>query len=91
LEWKYTREQVSQLTGFDAKQSGDLADESMKKMGITPVTFEGKRIEYRPATPGEHYRLIIEAIREKVRQNPGVQRVLLATGDLIVSGGMKLV
>jgi hypothetical protein len=56
----------------------------MKKMGITWVTFEGRRIEYRPAVAGNHYRLIVEATREKVRQNPEVARVLLATGDLVL-------
>ncbi len=84
LEWKFTREQVAQLTAFDAKHAGDAANENMKKMGIDWVTFEGKRMEYKPATPGEHYKLIVEATREKVRQNPEVQRVLLATGDLIL-------
>jgi len=84
LEWKYTREQVGQLTGFDAKRAGDLANENMKKMGITWVTFEGKRMEYTPTSPGEHYQLIVEATREKVRQNLEVQKVLLATGDLIL-------
>ena len=84
LEWKCTREQVSQLTGFAAKHAGDLANDNMKKMGITWVTFEGKRMEYKPATPGDHYRLIVEATREKVRQNPEVRRVLLATGDLVL-------
>ena len=34
--------------------------------------------------PGEHYRLIVAATREKVRQNPEVKKVLLATGDLIL-------
>jgi hypothetical protein len=84
LEWKFTRDQVGQLTSFDAKHAGDLANENMKKMGITWVSFGGKRMEYRPATPGEHYQLIVEATREKVRQNPEVQKVLLATGDLIL-------
>jgi hypothetical protein len=56
----------------------------MQKMGINWVTFEGKHMEYKPATPGEHYKLIVEATREKVRQNPAVQKVLLATGDLIL-------
>jgi hypothetical protein len=56
----------------------------MQKMGITWVTFEGKRMEYKPATPGEHYKLIVEATREKVRQNPEVQKVLLVTGDLVL-------
>jgi hypothetical protein len=84
LEWKFTREQVAQLTGFDAKHAGDQANANMQKMGIDWVTFEGRRMEYRPATPGEHYKLIVEATREKVRQNPEVQKVLLATGDLVL-------
>lgn len=84
LEWKLTRDQVAQLTSFDARHAGDPANANMKKMGITWVTFEGKRMEYKPATPGEHYKLIVEATREKVRQNPEVQQVLLATGDLIL-------
>jgi predicted NAD-dependent protein-ADP-ribosyltransferase YbiA (DUF1768 family) len=84
LEWKYTREQVSQMKSFEAKAAGTLAEENMKRMGITWVTFEGKRIEYRTPTPGEHYQLIVAATREKVRQNPEVTQVLLATGDLIL-------
>jgi len=41
-------------------------------------------MEYKPKTPGEHYRLIVEATREKVRQNPDVKKVLLTAGDLIL-------
>ncbi len=84
VEWRYTRAQVAQLTSFEAKDAGTLADGNMKKMGITWVTFAGKQFEYKPAQPGEHYRLIVAATREKVRQNPEVRRVLLATGDLIL-------
>jgi predicted NAD-dependent protein-ADP-ribosyltransferase YbiA (DUF1768 family) len=84
LQWKLPRDQVAQLTAFDAKHAGDLANENMKKMGIDWVTFEGKRLEYKPTAPGDHYKLIVEATREKVRQNPEVLRVLLATGDLIL-------
>jgi predicted NAD-dependent protein-ADP-ribosyltransferase YbiA (DUF1768 family) len=84
LKWKYTREQVAQLTSFEAKNAGTLAEENMKHLGISWVTFAGKRIEYRPAKPGEHYRLIVAATRAKVRQNPEVRKVLLATGDLIL-------
>ena len=84
LEWKFTREQVGQLTGFDARHAGDQANANMKRMGITWVSFEGKRMEYKPATPGEHYRLIVEATRQKVGQNPEVRRVLLSTGDLVL-------
>jgi predicted NAD-dependent protein-ADP-ribosyltransferase YbiA (DUF1768 family) len=85
LEWKYTRAQVAAMSSFEAKSAGTLAEENMKKMGITWVTFEGQQIEYRPAAvPGEHYRLIVAATWEKVRQNPEVKKVLLATGDLIL-------
>jgi predicted NAD-dependent protein-ADP-ribosyltransferase YbiA (DUF1768 family) len=83
-EWKHTREQVAQMTGFEAKHAGDLASENLKKLGITWVSFEGKRFEYRPKEPGEHYRLIVEATRAKVDQNPEVKRVLLATGTLVL-------
>ena len=84
LQWQHTREEVAQMVGFDAKRAGTLADQNMKKMGITWVTFEGKQMEYKPSVPGEHYRLIVQATREKVRQNPEVKRVLLATGDLVL-------
>ncbi len=84
LRWEYTREQVAQLTSFSAKKAGTLAEENMKRMGINWVTFEGNRIEYRPIMAGEHYKLIVAATWEKVKQNPDVKRVLLATGDLIL-------
>jgi hypothetical protein len=85
LEWKYTREQVSQMTGFEAKAAGTLAEENMKKMGIDWASYHGIRFQYRPDGPavmGEHYRLIERAMRAKMEQNPEVKRVLLATGDL---------
>jgi len=84
LEWKYTRDQVANMTAFEAKKAGDLAEENMRKMNIGWVSFEGRRFEYRSAKPREHYRLIAAATREKVRQNPEVQKVLLATGDLVL-------
>jgi hypothetical protein len=84
LSWTATRDQVAQLTSFDAKRAGTLAEQNMKKMGITWVSFEGRHFAYRPATPGEHYRLIVAATWEKVRQNPDVKRVLLSTGSLVL-------
>ena len=84
LEWKYTRAQVAQMGSFEANQAGALANDNMKKMGITWVSFEGRRFEYRPAVPGEHYKLIVAATWAKVKQNPEVKKVLLATGDLIL-------
>jgi predicted NAD-dependent protein-ADP-ribosyltransferase YbiA (DUF1768 family) len=84
VHWSLNRRQVAQLTGFEAKRAGTLGEENMRKMGIAWVSFEGKRFDYKPALPGEHYRLIVAATWEKVRQNPEVRRVLLATGDLVL-------
>ena len=93
VTWKYTREQVAQMTGFEAKAAGTLAEENMKKLGIDWVTFKGKRFPYRSHTPADsllrsyradHYRLILAAMRAKLEQNPEVKRILLATGDLIL-------
>ncbi len=84
LVWKYTRAQVAQMVAFEANHAGTLASENMTKMGITWVSFEGKHFEYKPDVPGEHYKLIVAATWEKVKQNPEVKRVLLSTGDLIL-------
>lgn len=84
LEWKYSREQVAGMTSFEAKQAGDLAEANMRRMNIDWVSFEGRRFVYRSSTPKEHYRLIVAATREKVKQNAEVRSVLLATGDLVL-------
>ena len=74
------------MTAFEAEDAGTLAEANMAKMGITWVTFEGRR-ERGPsrADPASNsHRLIVEATREKVRQNDNVRKVLLATGDLML-------
>ncbi len=84
IEWKYTREQVSKMTAFEAKSAGTLAEQNMKKMGIDWVTFEGKRFPYRSQKPGKHYQLIVDATWAKLNQNAQVKKVLLSTGDLVL-------
>jgi predicted NAD-dependent protein-ADP-ribosyltransferase YbiA (DUF1768 family) len=84
LEWKYSREQVAGMTSFEAKKAGDLAEVNMRRMNIDWVSFEGRHFVYRSSKPGEHYRLIVAATHEKVKQNAEVRRVLLATGDLVL-------
>lgn len=80
--WRLWRFKVARMAGFEAKEAGTLAEENMKALGIDWVTFDGKRFPYRSATPGEHYKLIVAAMRAKLEQNPEVKRILLATGDL---------
>ena len=84
LAWPHTRDEVAAMTGFDAKRAGELAERNMGRMGIGWASFEGRRFPYRSARPGEHHRLVLAAMREKLRQNPEVRRVLLATGDLVL-------
>lgn len=84
ITWPHTRAEVAQMTGFEAKGAGAVAENNMRVMGIDWVSFEGNRFPYRSSAPGEHYRLIVEATREKVRQNDTVRTLLLATGDLVL-------
>ncbi len=84
IVWKHTRQEVSQMVGFEAKAAGDLASKNMKTMGINWVTFDGKRMTYRTTEKGVHYDLIVEAIWEKVRQDSRVRDVLLSTDDLLL-------
>lgn len=80
--WKYTRAQVTQLNGYAAKSAGNYANFLMDKNDANWVTFEGKVLTFAKKVPEEHYRLIWEASIEKLRQNPQVLKVLLATKDL---------
>jgi predicted NAD-dependent protein-ADP-ribosyltransferase YbiA (DUF1768 family) len=84
IAWPHTRDEVAQMTAFDAKDAGSFAEENMKKMGIDWVTFEGKRMKYWSKEKGDHYSLIIEAMRAKLQQNPKVAETLLSTGDLVL-------
>lgn len=82
--WKHTREEVAQMTAFDAKKAGSEALAITRKAGIDWVSFEGDRFPYYTQTPGTHYTLILEAMKEKLNQNPRVKEILLMTGDLIL-------
>ena len=84
ITWPHTREEVAGMTAFEAKDAGTAAEENMRKMGIDWVTFEGKRFPYRSKKKGVHCRLILDAMRAKLQENPRVRQVLLSTGDLIL-------
>jgi predicted NAD-dependent protein-ADP-ribosyltransferase YbiA (DUF1768 family) len=84
IVWPHTRDEVAAMTAFDAKAAGDAAEQNMRKLGIDWVTFEGRRMTYRSLIKTEHYRLIVDAMRAKLQQNPKVRELLLATGNLIL-------
>ena len=80
ITWPHTREEVAQMTAFNAKNAGDIGEKNMQKMGIDWVTFDGKRMKYWSVEKGEHYRIIVAAMRAKLEQNPKVKEILLSTG-----------
>src|SRR5690349_16065956 len=69
IRWTHTRDEVAAMTAFAAKDAGTLGEDNMRKLGIDWVTFEGRRMPYRSEKKGEHYRLIVAAMRAKLEQN----------------------
>lgn len=84
LSWKFTRDQVAKMVGFEAKNAGNLAEKNMSQMNINWVTYDGKKLIYRTSEKGDHYQIIRGAMLAKLEQNPKVKELLLATGDLIL-------
>lgn len=82
LVWPFTREQVTQMTAFEAKRAGDKAADNMKKMGIEWVTYKGKKLEYRGKDQDKFYDIIFRASRAKLENNPDIKALLLKTGNL---------
>lgn len=83
-QWSYTRPEVGQMNGFEAKDAGKKASENMKLLNIDWVTFEGKKINYKEKAKGDFYQLIRQVMLVKLRQNPDVKNILLKTGDLVL-------
>jgi predicted NAD-dependent protein-ADP-ribosyltransferase YbiA (DUF1768 family) len=84
LSWRYKRNEVADLFGFEAKTAGDLANENMKKLGIRWVTYKGETIEYKGKDQNRHLEIITAAIQAKVRENQSVRALLMATGELVL-------
>lgn len=82
LSWPHTREAVSQMVAFEAELAGQAGFKNMQALGIDWVTFEGRRMKYWTQEKGEHYHLIVEVMRAKMRQNPKVRSALLSTRGL---------
>lgn len=80
--WPYSRAQVEQLDGFAAKKAGDFGSKVMQMLKLDWVSYQGKKLIYRTSSKGEHYQLILRAMRAKLKQNPEVAKVLISTQDL---------
>ncbi|MGZ3723742.1 MAG: NADAR family protein [Bdellovibrionales bacterium] len=82
VKWPFTRDQVAQMTAFDAKAAGSKANAIMKTLKIEWVTYQGTKINYLENSKGDFYQIILNAEKAKLAQNPKVKEILLKTGDL---------
>jgi hypothetical protein len=80
--WPFTREQVRKMTAFEAKKAGDLASANMKKLGITWVTYKGKKLDYKGKDQQKHYDIIYRATLAKIDADCEVRDLLRRTGKL---------
>lgn len=88
--WPHQRQDVAQMISFEAKKAGDFGSMQMKKSGINWVTYQGVQLPYRIAEKGDHYALIVRAMRAKLEQNAKVKEVLLKTKQLILKPDHKV-
>jgi len=84
LVWKYTREEVAELSGFEAKHAGDATKENYEKLGIKWISYRANRMEYKGKDQEVHYRLIFRATQAKIDQNPKAKELLKKTIGLIL-------
>lgn len=84
MSLKYSRDEVAQMSGFDAKKAGDYASKLMKKFKINWVTYKKQKMTYRTQKKGSHYKLIVRAMESKLLQNENVRKILKKTGDLVL-------
>ncbi|MBI2519644.1 MAG: hypothetical protein HYV97_04480 [Bdellovibrio sp.] len=82
--WRYTRDQVMSMVGFEAKNAGDLANKIYTNYGLKLISYQGEAFDYKDMGPGSerHFQIIREAIRQKVLQNFEVKALLLKTKGL---------
>lgn len=82
VNWKLTRKEVQNLSGFEAKRAGDAANEIMKKLNIKWVSYNGKKIFYTGEDQQIHFELIKRAIKAKLESNPDLKNLLIKTANL---------
>lgn len=78
--YQYTRLQVSQMYGFQAKRAGDLAS----KIESGWVSYLGQKFNYKDKGEGQkfHYKLIEAATRAKINQHSNLKDLLVKTKGL---------
>jgi predicted NAD-dependent protein-ADP-ribosyltransferase YbiA (DUF1768 family) len=82
--YPFTRTEVYKMHGFDSKKAGDKANHVNKTNGVKWVSYKGKRFNYKDGKEGSkyHYKLIKDAMKAKLKQNPKLKRLLKKTKGL---------
>ncbi len=84
FEYPFRRSEVMMMHGFEAKDAGNAAGSVMKKYAFRWVTFKHKKFNYKDNASGSrfHYKIISQAIAEKIKQNPKAYKLLMMTKGL---------
>jgi hypothetical protein len=90
IVWPYTRAQVRMMTAFEAKKAGDIASANMKKLGITWITYKGKKLDYKAKDQQKHYDIIYRAALAKIDADCVIRDLLRRTGKLKLLPDHKL-
>ncbi len=83
-EYPLTRSEVMMMHGFEAKEAGNAAGKIMKKYSFKWVSFKHRKFNYKDKAKGSrfHYRIMFQAIKEKLKQNPKAYKLLMKTKGL---------
>jgi len=84
LSWPHSREEVSSLSGFEAKRAGEETQKNYEKLDLQWISYQGQRMFHKDKDKGGHYQLILKATRQKIAQNKEARELLIATGDLVL-------
>jgi predicted NAD-dependent protein-ADP-ribosyltransferase YbiA (DUF1768 family) len=90
--YPYTRAQVRELSMWESKEAGDVANKLMQENKIDFVSYRGKRFNYKDMNWGSrlHYELILAAMEAKLDQNAGVRELLYRTRGLTLVPDHKI-
>lgn len=83
-KWKYSREEVNQLSSWESKSAGNLANQIYVENHFQTVNYLNHQFIYTDGKEGSqfHLELITRAIKAKVVQNPELLKLLIQTKGL---------
>ncbi|WPU63886.1 NADAR family protein [Peredibacter starrii] len=90
-QWAFTRAEVENMIGTDAKNAGNLANKIYSQFNLKFVNWGEHFFDYVDHAEGSayHYDLIKRALRAKLDQTPGLWNLLLKTGCLTLKPDHK--